>query len=192
MFEYLSGIVSDINGFNVIIDVNGVGYSLLCSASAVGSLKVGEKAKIYAYLAVREDDVSLYGFDSKAEKNIFLRLIEVSGIGAKGAIGILSSISADELALCIVNGDVKRLNSVKGIGKKTAERIVLELRDKLNLELKDSAVTDYVPVAEVSDDALMALMSLGFNKNEAAKALANVDKSLPVEEMIRLALKNKR
>lgn len=191
MYEYLSGTVADISGVEAIIDVGGIGYSVMCTSSAISVLKCGEKAKIYVYLAVREDDVSLYGFSQKAEKNIFLRLISISGIGAKVAMGILSGISADELALCIANGDVKRLNSIKGIGRKTAERIILELKDKLSDELNDSVGTP-TPFNDISDEAMMALMSLGFTKNEAAQALKNVDKNLSLEETVRLALKNKR
>lgn len=194
MFDFLSGVVADINGTTAVIEVNGVGFEVNCTSGLVSELKIGNSVKLYTYLAVKEDDLSLYGFSSKAEKNIFLRLKTVNGIGAKAAIGILCGVSADELALCIVNGDVKRLNSIKGVGKKTAERIILELKDKLSDEYKDVEISVDIPKGGVKEEAILALMSLGFNKNEAAKAIESVEggSSLSLEETVRLALKNRR
>lgn len=194
MFEYLCGIVADINLNEAIIDVNDMGYELTCTSSLINELKIGNKVKVYTYLAVREDGINLYGFNSKAEKNIFLRLISVNGIGAKVAIGILSEIGADDLAMCIVNGDIRRLNQIKGIGKKTAERIVLELKDKVTAEFKSVEVKsdNNIPMTGIVEDAVLALISLGFNKNEALKALEGADPNLSLEETVKYALKKRR
>lgn len=191
MFDYFTGIVKELELTTVVLETGGIGYEFTASKYCLNNLKVDEKAKIYAYLSVREDGVSLYGFYSKQEKAMFMRLTSISGIGPKVAIGVLSGLALDELSIAIANGDSKALGGIKGIGKKTAERIILELRDKLGEEFalgQDSS--NAAKQSEINDDAVMALMALGYNKQEAVNAIKRVDtadKSL--EEIIMAALK---
>ena len=191
MFDYFTGIVKDLGLNTVVLETGGIGYEFTVSRFCINNLKLEEKAKIYAYMSVREDGISLYGFYSKQEKAMFLRLTTISGIGPKVAIGVLSGLAIDELSIAIVNGNHKALSGIKGIGKKTAERIVLELRDKMGEEFAlggDSSVA--VVQSDISDDAIMALMALGFTKQESINAIKRVDTAgKSVEEIVMAALK---
>lgn len=191
MFDYFTGIVKEMGLTTVVLEVGGIGYEFTASKYCLNNLKIEQKAKIYAYLSVREDGVSLYGFYSKQEKAMFMRLTSISGIGPKGAISVLSGLALDELSIAIANGDHKVLGGIKGIGKKTAERIILELRDKLGEEFalgQDS--TNVTTQSELNDDAVMALMALGFNKQEAVNAIKRVDTAgKTLEEIVVAALK---
>ena len=142
MLNYISGTIEYVQSDAVIVDANGIGYEISVNnrfLSKIGS--VGDKIKVYVYLAVKEDGAFLFGFIDRAERNMFLRLITISGIGPKLAISILGGISSEELSRCIANGDTKALSSIKGIGKKTAERIILELRDKIEEEIVTGVVS---------------------------------------------------
>ena len=169
MIGYIKGNVLNACEGVVLLENNGIGYEITCSASVYQKLLTDKKGEVYTYLAVREDDVSLYGFISLEEKNMFLKLITVNGVGPKMGITILSSINISTLATMIATEDIKGLSKLKGLGKKTAERIIVELREKMqadydsNGEVIESVSNDNTPYNE---DAVMALMSLGFSKTE--------------------------
>ena len=176
MIGYISGnlISADNNGV-ILLETGGIGYEITCSSLAYEYIVNNKKGSLYTYLNVRDDGFFLYGFISKEEKSMFLKLISVSGVGPKMGIAVLSSMPLNELAFIIASQDVKSLSKVKGLGKKTAERIILELRENISqLDLpegskKSSAKTQALP--SVFDDAVIALMSLGFNRAESEKAV---------------------
>jgi len=190
MIAFLNGKVESVSQISVIVEVAGIGYECFVSTSTAGSLTAGDNVKLHTHMVVREDGMSLYGFLSIAEKSIFLRLISVSGVGAKIALQVLSGLSANSLANAIASGNVVALSSVKGIGKKTAERIVVELKDKMTGEI--SSVDN--PIAQLNSsasEAVAALVALGYSNNEATKSVVKISGSdkLSVEQIILLALK---
>ncbi len=194
MIGYVKGKVLSLSNGVVLLENNGIGYEITCSASVYQKLADDKAGEVYTYLAVREDGVSLYGFISPEEKNMFLKLISVSGVGPKMGITVLSNMKLSDLALKIATSDVKGLSSVKGLGKKTAERIILELREKITAETEDVIPQAEQPVqdAEVNDDAVIALMSLGFTKAECVKAVkqATANGARTIEEVISYAIRN--
>ena len=165
MYAYLRGILADIEQDSVTIDCNGVGYSVYTTTSVISNSAEGEILKLYVYQVVREDEHALYGFSSKEEKNMFLRLISVSGIGPKSALSMISELGASNIAIAIVTGDVKGLTRISGIGTKTAQRLILELKGSIS---NDEFIQVDAPAPAVKDDlaneALTAIMSLGFKK----------------------------
>ncbi len=194
MFYYLNGIVAETGANLAVIDCGGVGYSCATTNYTLAQLKKGEKAKLYTYLHVREDIFELYGFASQSELNSFKMLIGVSGVGPKAALAVLSATTPNQLALSIVTGDEKALTAAPGIGKKIAQRIILELKDKLAKEQSSfTADSGAVPVMVQSDkstEAAAALAVLGYTSQDIAVALKGIDMaSLPLEEIIRQALK---
>lgn len=195
MFYYLNGIVAEIGSNLAVIDCGGVGYACATTNYTLSQLTKGERGKIYTYLHVREEIFELYGFASRGELNSFKMLLGVSGVGPKAALAILSSATPDQLALAIVSGDEKALTAAPGIGKKIAQRIILELKDKL---CKDPAAfasgtgtTVSVPVRnDKSGEAAAALAVLGYTSQDIATALKGIDmEALSLEEIIRQALK---
>ncbi|MCL2061610.1 MAG: Holliday junction branch migration protein RuvA [Firmicutes bacterium] len=194
MFSYVKGSIAEILEGTLTVETGGVGYELAASTQTLSTLRVGDEVKIFTYMAVREDGVSLYGFTSKQEKNMFLRLIGVSGVGAKVAMAVLSGMTAQRLAAAVAAQDTAALASVKGIGKKTAERIVLELKDKVAQELtaQGDCFAPLTAQSGVAAEAVLALVSLGYSKSEAAAAVARVKDAdtLKAEQIILLALKN--
>lgn len=200
MIAYLRGKVLSTTLETVILDVNGVGYEAYCTGAVFRKLTVGAVAELYTYLQVKEDGVTLFGFDSPKEKELFLKLISVSGVGPKMGIGILAALSADDFALAIATGDVKRLSSVKGLGKKTAEKIVLELHGKISaLEVLSASGDDLTPPPQTAanaklsaqdEEAVTALMGLGFTRAESVQAVkkAREKGAGSVEEVIMKAL----
>lgn len=196
MIGYIKGnVLSALDGV-VLLENNGIGYEITCSAEVYQKLLADKKGEVYTYLAVRDDGVSLYGFISAEEKNMFLKLISVSGVGPKMGITVLSNMKLKDLALKIATSDVKGLSSVKGLGKKTAERIILELREKISEEETLSANSTDTLSAEVitkdNEDAIIALMSLGFTKQECVKAVKEAkDNGLSnIEQVIAYAIKH--
>ncbi len=196
MYAYIEGTVAYKGKNEVVIDANGVGYSIFCSMTTVSTLpKVGEKKRIYTFLNVRDDALELFGFDSMEEKSMFLRLTSVSGVGPKTALQILSTQPLKDLTIAIVTGDVTALSRAPGIGKKTAQRIVLELKEKVTDD--DIAFLNGAPIGQVTlqtdafNEALEALKSLGYTGSEATKALSNINQAdKKADELIRLALRN--
>ncbi len=191
MLSYIKGKVTEAGENTLVVECGGLGYELLVSRGAASAAAVGSEVKLPVYLSVSETGVALYGFKDAAEKDMFLKLIGISGIGAKMAIGILSGMGVNDLIAAIARGDVKGLSGIKGIGKKTAERIALELRDKIGAEIADMGEKVGVTPGIVPDeDAVLALMALGFNKNEAVSAVARVHgEGLTTEQIVFMALK---
>ncbi|KZE34339.1 Holliday junction branch migration protein RuvA [Crenobacter luteus] len=176
----------------VVVNVGGVGYEVDVPMSTFYQLPhLNDPVTLFTHLAVREDAHLLYGFASRAERETFRQLIKVSGIGAKIALAILSALTADELAVAIASEDIKRLSSIPGIGKKTAERLVLELRGKLVTGgvVATPGGLPLAPEPQPSDDIANALLALGYNEKEAAAAMKTLPANVGVSEGIRLALK---
>ena len=201
MIAYLRGKVLTTTSETAILDVGGIGYELYCSAGAFRKATVGEIAELFTYLQVKEDGVTLFGFADVKEKELFLKLITVSGVGPKMGISILASLSADEFARAIATADVKRLSAVKGLGKKTAEKIVLELHGKISaaevmsasgdgLDVAKAAEAPAVKLSAADEEAVSALMGLGFTRTESAQAVkkARENGAVSVEEVIMKAL----
>lgn len=191
MFNYINGIITEKNIGNITVDCGGVGFEILVSDQTYSEVKVDEKVKIYTYLQTRDDGMSLFGFSKKEERALFLKLISVGGIGAKSAINILSSESIERIAFYIASSDVKGLSSLKGIGKKTAERIIVELKDKVSLE--NSGTIQNIPpqMNGISSDAVSGLLSLGFTRMEAENAVAQAmsDGASELQDIISRAIK---
>ncbi|MBP3384668.1 MAG: Holliday junction branch migration protein RuvA [Firmicutes bacterium] len=197
MLHYIKGILAIKMESQIVVEAGGLGYEITVPAnSSVYLAREGEEITVYTAMMVREDDVSLYGFGSKAELDTFRKLITVSGVGAKAAVAILSAMPLNEVHQAIILEDAKALTRANGIGKKTAERIVLELKDKFG-HLEDAALPSghdaVVSAGDAADnrtEAANALMALGYTKGEAVNALASVkDTDLTVEEYIKQALK---
>ena len=195
MFYYLNGFVAETGANLAVIDCGGVGYACATTNYTLAQLKKGEKAKLYTYLHVREEIFEIYGFASQGELNSFKMLIGVSGVGPKAALAILSATTPEQLALAIVTGDEKSLTAAPGIGKKIAQRIILELKDKLSKDPGSfaSAGGASIPVPVKNDksgEAAAALAVLGYTSQDIAVALKGIDMdALPLEEIIRQALK---
>ena len=193
MIAHIDGVLTEKNPDGVVVDCSGVGFELSCSASTLAACPaIGKAVKLYAYLAVREDAMELYGFISREEKKMFMRLIGVSGIGPKSALGILGVLSVHDLSVALVTGDAAALARAPGIGKKTAQRLVLELRDKVSSEELTGAGTQaFVPAAQSAQaEAIEALMALGYPSSEAARAVSQVgDAAKTTNEIVFLALK---
>ena len=194
MFYYVSGTVAEIGPNLAVIDCGGVGYACATTNYTISRLKKGERAKLFTYLHVREEIFELFGFSSQQELSSFKMLIGVSGVGPKAALAILSSTTPNNLALSIVTGDEKALTAAPGIGKKIAQRIILELKDKLAKEQTSFSSDGSVPViasggANKAGEASAALAVLGYGTPEIAAALKGVDMEQPLEEIIRQALK---
>jgi Holliday junction DNA helicase RuvA len=181
MYAHFEGVLVEKNADSLVIDCGGVGYQLLVSAAALAAApQVGARFKCYAHLSVREDAQELFGFYSREEKAMFLRLNSVTGIGPRTALGILSALSVRELTIALLTGDAAALARAPGIGKKTAQRLILELRDKI----------DGAPRGGPTAEAIEALMALGYASGEAAAAVARVAAETDrTDELIRLALK---
>lgn len=195
MIGYIKGRVLSAKDGTVLIENNGLGYEVVCSTSVYNKLASQKEGEVYTYMAVREDGVSLYGFISLEEKAMFLKLISVSGVGPKMGITVLSGLSLTDLVTKIATQDVKGLSKVKGLGKKTAERIILELREKIGCvdgETGEVLLFNQKPVeSQVNQDAVLALMSLGFTKQESVEAVKRAQNSgeTQIEKIIALALK---
>lgn len=190
MISRLTGKLVEKNPPQIVIDVNGVGYEADVSMQTFCNLPpVGESVQLFTQLIIREDAHLLFGFATNEERQTFRQLIKVSGIGAKTALGILSAMTADELARAVAEEDVKRLSSAPGIGKKTAERMVLELRGKLVAHTVTDGLFAAAPAAE-TEDIVSTLLALGYSEREAKAAVKGVPKGADVGEGVRLALKN--
>ncbi len=193
MIGYLKGNIIAVSSDTALIEVNGVGYEVLCSGSALSALEAKKQGEVYTYLQVREDGVTLFGFSSPEEKAMFLKLVSVSGVGPKMGISILSGMDINSLVVAIASSDVKRLSAVKGLGKKTAERIILELREKVGINGDQGSQGDgFALPADTDEDAVVALMTLGFSRSESVRAIAAAKASgaKSLEDIIRSALRS--
>ena len=198
MYAYIRGIVADKGHNELVIEAAGVGYLLNCSMNTMQDAPAaGEEMKVYTYLSVREDAMELFGFASREEKEMFLKLTGISGIGPRTALGVLGSMPLRDLTLAIVTGDTAALSRAPGIGKKTAQRIALELKEKISTDDIESLPEGVKPAAAVNlrqedaySEALLALQSLGYSNGEATKALNAVrGQSDKADELVRLALR---
>lgn len=196
MFYYLNGVVAEMEANLAVIDCGGVGYACATTNYTLSQLKKGERAKLYTYMNVREDAVDLFGFSSQSELHSFKLLLGVSGVGPKAALAILSTNTPANLAMAVVMGDEKALTAAPGIGKKIAQRIILELKDELAKEQASFGpdTGGSVPLTVLPNDkakeAGAALAVLGYSGSEVAAALKGIDiDTLPLEEIIRQALK---
>lgn len=196
MYYYICGELA-LTELNVaVIDCGGVGYKLTISGSTQGAVagKIGQKVKLFTHLAVREDDMELFGFATQQELASFRMLISVSGVGPKAAMSILSLLSAEQFALAVTTSDTKMLARASGIGAKTAARIVLELKDKISREVRSEGTADYADNFETDSnkvsDAQNTLMVLGYTRSEAISAMRGLDtSSLSLEDIIKESLK---
>ena len=197
MFYYLDGTVAEILPYLAVIDCGGVGYACKTTNNTLSSLKKGQRGKLYTYLNVGEDVFELYGFASQNELNSFKLLLGVSGVGPKAALAILSSSTPEGLAMAIVTEDTKTLTTAPGIGKKIAQRIILELKDKMaresaatGLDFSGGASVNVSAFTNKTTEAAQALAVLGYSSQEVSVALKGVDvENLPLEEIIRQSLK---
>ena len=191
MIAHIKGQIAEKFNNSVIVDVHGVGYEITLTALDYDNVKLGDEIKFYTYHSIRENAEELYGFSSLAAKKLFELLISVQGIGPKAAIAILGLAQPDEVRNAIANADAAFVSKASGVGKKSAERVIVDLRDKVGIPSHYGA-TEIVstPGKNEPDEALDALIALGFPLKEATAALEKVDKTLSVEERIKLALKN--
>lgn len=200
MISYIRGELVAVEKEKVIIDVGGVGYGIFMPESAMGLLpQMGNEVKLYTYLNVREDAMQLFGFLTRDDLEIFKLLIGVSGIGPKGGLSILSKLTADDLRFAIMSGDSKAISAAPGIGKKTAEKVIIELKDKLDIEQilnpSDSETKSAIKMDgsanAVQSEAVQALVALGYGSTESLKAVNKVNsENMTVEAVLKQALKN--
>ena len=191
MYAYIKGELAEINTDHIVVEAGGIGYQVFISLQTFD-------LKIYTYLYLREDAMILYGFLTKDDLELFKLLISVSGIGPKGGLAILSTLEADDLRFAILSGDAKAISKAPGVGGKTAQRVILELKDKLSLEDAFEAKTEHVQKnaaaagGSVKNDAVMALTALGYSSTESLKAVSAVEitEDMDVEEVLKAALKH--
>ena len=194
MIGQITGIIVSKIAPDVLVDVQGVGYELLVSLSTFFAIPaVGESVTLHTHFVVREDVQQLYGFTERSERTLFRHLIKVNGVGPKMALGVLSGMSANEFAACVHNNDVDTLVRLPGVGKKTAERLVIEMRDRVgSIEASVSSTNVHAAQPDLTQEAESALIALGYKPQDAAKMISRVagDETLGVEQLIRSALKN--
>lgn len=199
MLAYIKGTIESKADEYVVIDVGGLGYKIFMSGIAIQNLgEIGQTVKVHTYYRVREDDISIFGFITQEELKMFELLLTVSGVGAKVALAILANISVTDFALAVINGDVTKIVQVPGIGKKSAERIILELKDKLKKiqqqdkltgASKDTKIEKAIQQNNNIEEAISALLVLGYNKKEIEKAFEKIEKeNATTEDLIRKGL----
>ena len=196
MIAYIKGKLETKSSTYVVVDVNGIGYKIFMSGTAISEMaETGEEVKIHTHYYVREDNISLYGFNTQEELKMFELLLSVSGVGAKSAIAMLSAIKPSSFALAVISNDIKALTKIPGVGPKSAQRIILELKDKLKTEqaITESENIEIKTMIESNtniDEAISALQVLGYNRREIEKAFERMpNKDLSVEDLIKQALK---
>lgn len=197
MLYHVEGTVTDIESNLVVVDCHGVGYALNTSLNTIAAVRIGEISKLYIYESVREDAFDLFGFASKEEKRCFEMLIGISGVGPKAAISILSTNTPTGLAVAVLNDDLKALSSAPGIGKKIAQRIILELKDKISKETSGMDLGSAVPVVSVPaadnparQDAISALAVLGYSMPEINSAIQKIQiDNLSTEQIVKAVLR---
>jgi len=199
MISYIRGELAAVSEDQVIVDVNGVGYGIFVSGQTISRLpQAGNEVKIHTYMNVKEDAMQLFGFLNADDLRVFKLVIGVSGIGPKGGLNLLSQLSSDELRFAVAANDVKAISAAPGIGKKTAEKLILELRDKLSLEDamehqpgQIGEASAAVPTGDMQNDAVQALVALGYGSTEAVKAVRQVPvtKDMGSDEVLKQALK---
>lgn len=201
MISFIRGIASEITENTVIIENHGIGYEIFMTGGSLSRIHVGEEYKIHTYFHVREDAMQLYGFLAKDDLQVFRLLLGVNGVGPKAAVGILSGITADELRFAVLSEDIKTISKAPGIGKKTAQKLILELKDKLSVEdaferklahEQEHAAAGFAEAADGRQEAAQALIALGYSSTDALRAVRLVTE-IPeddVEAILKAALKN--
>ncbi len=198
MYSYIKGTLEEIGEGQIVVDNHGIGYQIQAPASIADDLpSIGETVKIYTYLHVKEDAMSLFGFLTKDDLKVFQLLLGVGGIGPKGALAVLSVMSADDLRFAVVGGDAKAIAKAPGIGAKTAQRVILELKDKLNIEdvfENKTKPAENLPQSEaktVKNEAVQALVALGYSSSESLSAISKVEifGDMDTEDVLKAALK---
>lgn len=198
MIGFVQGKVDAISEDNVVIDTGGIGYNVRISAKTAQELPgIGQEVRLYTYTSVREDGISLFGFLSRDSLDIFKKIINVNGIGPKGGLAVLSVMSADELKFAIISGNAQAITKAPGIGKKTAERVILDLKDKISVEdtqiRKEISSYDGLPqTGKAQSEAVEALTALGYSATDALHAVRQIEhaEEMDVEAILKLALKN--
>lgn len=192
MYAYIKGIVAEKTASSVVVDVGGVGYELFVTTSLAASCEIGSERKFSTYLSVKEDEMSLYGFFSQNEKSLFLQLLDISGVGPKLALAILGGLPLSELAGAIAAGNTAVICSIKGVGKKTAERIVMELKDKIEVPAGTSVAptpAKKTKLDEKAEEAVSVLIALGIKPDVAERNVLNVyDGSMTVNQIVHKAI----
>lgn len=192
MYYYIKGeLILKQDNF-AVLDTNGIGYKIYTSQLSQDKVAVGDAVTFYTYLHVREDIMDIYGFASADELSMFTHLLSVSGVGPKAALAILSVVTPNQLVLAIITNDAKTLTKASGVGMKMAQRVIIDLKDKLkNCEIvSDDVFGEEIVADENSIEAVSALVVLGYSQNDAKRAVAKVDLNLPTEEIVKQALKN--
>lgn len=197
MIKYLNGILAEVDTDSIVVEVNGIGYGVNVPVSVIENVReIGSNIKIYTYMNVKEDDVSLFGFLTKDELEIFKRVISVSGIGPKGGLAILSTLSADDLRFAVLSDDAKAISKAPGIGLKTASKLILELKDKFDLQEAFDKKSNNVMQTSVrnnteAQDAIEALVALGYTSTDALKAVRSldIDDNVSSGNIVKMALK---
>lgn len=201
MISFVRGTVADITESSVILEAGNVGYEIFMTGNALSQIYIGQELKVHTHFHVREDAMQLYGFLSKDDLQVFRLLLGVNGVGPKGAMGILAGITADELRFAVLSDDVKTLSKAPGIGKKTAQKLILELKDKLKLEdafeakfahEQEKAMSGEQMGTDVRQEAMEALVALGYSATDALRAVRKVENvdAGDVEAVLKAALKN--
>mgnify|MGYP003327431703 CR=1 FL=1 len=195
MISYVKGELAEIQDGKIVVDTGGIGVEILVPSSVMGSLpRVGEEVKIYTYFRVSEDAMTLYGFNCGRDRTMFEQLISLSGIGPKGALAILGTLSPDDLRMAIMSGDSKAISQAPGIGVKTAQRVIIDLKDKIGLEDILGVSTQNTNINVTSgnaQEAVEALVSLGYSPTTAARAVRSVEgaEDMDTEDILKTALK---
>lgn len=199
MYSYIKGVLAELEEDAIVVETGGIGYHIYTTGQTFSRLpSLGDKVKIYTYLYIREDAMLLYGFCSKDELRVFKLLLGVSGIGPKGALAILSVMTTDDLRFAVLGDDAKTIAKAPGVGVKTAQRLILELRDKLSIEdafeekLSQAEDTARDRAKGAKNEAVQALVALGYSSSEALKALGGIEitEETDVEDLLKAALKN--
>ncbi len=198
MFSYIKGSLADVMADSIVVDVSGIGWHIYVTGQVLSQLPpIGEQIKVHTWLQVREDAMTLFGFLTKDDLSVFKLLLGVSGIGPKGALAVLSVMTTDDLRFAVLGDDAKAIAKTPGIGTKTAQRVILELKDKLSLEEAVEHKLSQVPdeqteISGIKAEAAMALTALGYSLSEALKAISRVEitQDMEVETLLKLALKN--
>ena len=200
MYSYIKGELAEVNTDHIVIDVGGIGYMIYIPAQSLNYLPgIGEMLKVHTYLYMREDAMILYGFLTKDDLEMFKLLITVSGIGPKGGLAVLSTLSSDDLRFAVLSGDSRAISKAPGIGSKTAQRVIIDLKDKLSIEdafeKKLEHENEKINVSsnsQVKNDAVMALNALGYSSTESLKAVSKVEitDDMDVEDVLKAALKH--
>lgn len=198
MISYIKGTVADVTMDSVIVEANNIGYNIKISSSTANNLPlVNQEVKMYTYMAVREDDISLYGFLTKDDLKVFKLLLTVNGIGPKGALGVLSVLTADDVRFAVLSGDAKAISKAPGIGSKTAQRVIIDLKDKFTLEdafeqkIENNASKATNEGNDAKGEAVLALTALGYSNSEALRAVneAKISDEMDSEAILKAALK---